>query len=242
MTEHPHSGGRLLARSLLAEFLGTAFLLAAVVGSGIMATRMSPDDGVRLLANSVATGAMLVALVLTFGSVSGAHLNPAVSVADAFFGGIGWAVAAAYCVVQVVGGMTGVVLANLMFELDAVSVSGTDRLGAGTFLAEIVATAGLLLAIFGTVRSGRTGLVPFVVGGYITAAYWFTSSTSFANPAVTISRTLSDTFAGIAPWSVPGFLAAQVLGALLAISAIAFLFPDAREVAPEVTQPHRRVD
>ncbi|MGI9579296.1 MAG: aquaporin [Microthrixaceae bacterium] len=231
-----------LTRSLVAEFVGTASLLLVVVGSGIMAQNLSDDIGLQLLENALATGAALAALILAFGSVSGAHFNPVVSITDAVFGGISAKVAALYCTVQVVGAVGGVVLANLFFELDAVSISGKDRIGTGTGLAEVVATIGLLLVIFGTVRSGKEALVPFAVGAYITSAYWFAASTSFANPAVTVGRMFSDTFAGIAPASVPGFLVAQFVGMALAIGLIALLFPDAARIAGDVTQRHEELD
>ena len=230
-----------LQRALAAEFVGTASLLLVVVGSGIMAENLGGDPGLQLLENAIATGAALAALILAFGSVSGAHFNPAVSITDAFFGGITVRVAALYCAVQVVGAVAGVVLANLMFELEAISVSGKDRIGTGTGLAEVVATVGLLVVIFGTVRSGKESLVPFAVGAYITSAYWFAASTSFANPAVTIARMFSDTFAGIAPASVPGFLAAQAGGTAIAIGLIALVYPDASRIAGEVTQRHDEV-
>ncbi|MCP4437265.1 MAG: aquaporin family protein [Actinomycetia bacterium] len=232
---------RSLGRPLLAEFVGTASLLIAVVGSGIMAGQLSSDVGLQLLENAIATGAALAALILAFGSVSGAHFNPVVSIADAWFGGITLKVAALYIVVQVVGAIAGVVVANLMFELDAVSWSTNDRIGSGTFLAEVVATVGLVVVIFGTVRSGRVALVPFAVAAYITGAYWFTASTSFANPAVTLGRMFSDTFAGIAPASVPGFLVAQLVGLGIAILFVGYLYPDAADVAADVIQPHDEV-
>lgn len=231
-----------LTRALVAEFVGTASLLLVVVGSGIMAQNLSDDVGLQLLANALATGAALAALILAFGSVSGAHFNPVVSITDAVFGGISARVAALYCTVQVLGAICGVVVANLMFELSAISMSTKDRIGTGTGLAEVVATVGLLVVIFGTVRSDKESLVPFAVGAYITSAYWFASSTSFANPAVAVGRMFTDTFSGIAPASVPGFLVAQLAGVVLAVVLIALVFPDATRIAGDVTQSHEELD
>ena len=201
-----------LARRVAAETVGTGFLVAAVVGSGIAAQRLSPGDvGLQLLANSIATGTVLVALILALQPVSAAF-NPVVTVVERAFGRIGSRAAAALIGGQLVGGLLGVVVANLMFGLPPVSAATTIRGGPGQWLAEVVATAGLVLIIFGAGRSGRADRVAVAVGGYITAAYWFTSSTSFANPAVTIARMFSDTFTGIDPASVPAFLAAQVVG------------------------------
>ena len=214
-----------LARRASAELLGTAFLVAAVVGSGIAASRLSPDDvGLQLLENSLVTGAALVALILALQPVSAAF-NPVVTLVEAGFGLVGLKDATVLIVAQVAGGSLGAVVANLMFDLDAVSISGHDRTGGHLLLAELVATFGLVVIIFGSVRSGRTETIAFAVGGYITAAYWFTSSTSFANPAVTFARMFSDTFAGISPGSVLGFVAAQALGGLLAYGAVRFLYP-----------------
>lgn len=202
----------VLVRRATAELLGTGFLVTAVVGSGIAAQRLSPDDvGLQLLQNSVATGAALVALILALQPVS-ASFNPVVTLVERALGRLDTPTAAVLVVAQVLGGLAGVVVANLMFDLDAVSVSGHDRGGAGQLLGEVVATAGLVLVVFGALRSPRIETVAFAVGGYITAAYWFTSSTSFANPAVTVARMLSDTFAGIAPSSVPPFVLMQVVG------------------------------
>ena len=226
-----------MARRAVAEGVGTALLVAIVVGSGIFASRLSPDDpGLQLLENSVATALGLVALILAFGSVSGAHFNPVVSLADRVLGGMTMRALVAYVGAQVAGGCVGAVVANLMFELDAVTLSTHARTGGGMWLGEVVATFGLLLVILGVVRSGRTSAAPFAVAGYIGAAYWFTSSTSFANPAVTIGRTLSDTFAGIAPSSAPAFIAAQLVGGGLAVALARFLFPDVP--AEEVVIPH----
>lgn len=214
-----------LGRRAAAEGVGTAFLVMAVVGSGIAAQRLSPDDvGLQLLQNSLVTGAALVALILALQPVS-ASFNPVVTVLERALGLLGTCEAAACVVSQVAGGVVGCVLANLMFDLDAVSVAGRDRVSSGTLLAEVVATAGLVVVVFASLRSGRTSTVAFAVGGYITAAYWFTSSTSFANPAVTLARTLSDTFAGIAPASVPAYVAAQVLGGAVGLALVAVLHP-----------------
>ena len=215
-----------LARATLAEFLGTAFLVAVVVGSGIMAVRLSPGDvGLQLLENSFATAGGLVALILAFGSVSGAHFNPVVSLVDWKLGGLSVRALAAYVPAQIAGACFGCVIANLMFDLDAIDISTNVRSGAGIGLAEGVATVGLLLVIFGSTRGGNARATPFAVGAYIGGAYFFTSSTSFANPAVTIGRTLSNTFAGIDPASVPVFVLAQVTGAIVAYVLIRALFP-----------------
>ncbi len=228
---------RELARKATAEGVGTALLVAVVVGSGIFAQRLSPgDDGLQLLENSVATGAGLIALILAFGAVSGAHFNPVVSLADRILGGLTTRELAAYVPAQVVGGCAGTVIANLMFELPAVTLSTHARSAGGLWLGEVVATFGLLTVILGVVRSGRTSAAPFAVGGYIAAAYWFTSSTSFANPAVTLARTLTDTFAGIEPSSAPAFVVAQAAGAAVAIALARFLHPDLP--AEEVVMPH----
>jgi glycerol uptake facilitator-like aquaporin len=215
-----------MLRRAFAEFVGTALLLIAVIGSGIAAQRLSPGDtGLELLESALATGVGLAATILCLGSVSGAHLNPAVSLADAVFGGMRWRDAGAYAAAQVSGAVTGAILANLMFSLPAVNISHHARSSSNLWLGEAIATFGLLLVIFGTVRSGRTAAVPFAVGAYITGAYFFTSSTSFANPAVTIARVLSDSFAGIDPGSIVAFIAAQLVGTALAIGAIRFLWP-----------------
>lgn len=190
----------------------------------------------QLLENSVATGAGLVALILAFGSVSGAHLNPVVSLADWFMGGLDRATAVAYVAVQIVGACAGCVLANLMFDLDPVAVSATTRSSSGIWLAEAVATFGLLAVIVGLARTGRAGVAPFAVAAYITSAYWFTSSTSFANPAVTIGRTLTDTFAGIAPSSVPPFIAFQLIGGAAALAVSLYLHPNPDD--PVVVHDH----
>lgn len=217
---------RELARRVTAEAIGTGLLAAAVVGSGIAAQRLSPADvGLQLLENSAATGAALGALILAFGPVSGAHFNPVVTLADRAFGGVPTGDALAYMAAQVAGGCAGAVVANLMFDLDAVAVSTTERSSGGLWLGEVVATFGLLVVILGVTRSGRARATPYAVGAYIAAAYWFTSSTGFANPAVTVARTLSNTFAGISPGSVPMFVIAQLAGGSGAIALARFLHP-----------------
>jgi len=206
-----------LAQRAFCEALGTAFLLAAVVGSGIMAQRLAGgNDALALLCNTLATGSILAVLILLFGPLSDAHLNPAVSLGFALRGKLAWPIAAVYIAAQVLGGVAGVWIAHLMFELPVWQFSITARTGPGQWLAEAVATFGLLLTIFGCV-SRRPDAVAYAVGIYITAAYWFTASTSFANPAVTIARSLSDTFAGIAPAGVAAFIAAQMAGMLAAV-------------------------
>ena len=223
-----------LARKALAEGLGTMLLVATVVGSGIAAQRLSPDDvGLQLLENALITGAVLAALILALGPVSAAF-NPLVTLAERIFGAISTRDAGVFIAAQFVGGAAGAVLANLMFDLPAVELSTRDRSGGGLWLGEVVATFALLLVIFGVVRSGRGPHVAYAVAGVITAMYWATSSTSFANPAVTAARTLSDTFAGIAPSSVPGFLLAQVVGAALAVGTVRLLYPDAAAIAGEL--------
>jgi arsenate reductase len=221
-----------------AEFIGTAFLLAGIVGSGIMASRLTSDSGLQLLQNALATGALLTALILAFGPLSGGHFNPVVTGADWWFGGLPRSEALAYVGAQLSGGILGVMIANLMFDLDAIAWSTTDRSGANLWFAEVVATFGLLMVIFGVVRSGRPGVAPFAVGAYIVGAFYFTSSTSFANPAVTVGRMFSDTFAGIAPASAPGFVVAEIVGMVLAVVAVPFLYPDVDEHAVEVVVPH----
>ena len=226
------------ARRVLAEFCGTAFLVNVVVGSGIAAERLSPDDvGLQLLENAAATAAGLVALILAFGPVSGAHFNPVVSLVDAVFGGLERRVLPAYVGAQIVGGITGAVAANLMFELDAVAWSTKVRSSGGLWLGETIATIGLLVVIFGVVRSGRTSAAPFAVGAYIGGAYFFTSSTSFANPAVTIGRAFTDTFAGIDPSSVSAFIGFQLLGGVIAAVLIRALYPNVADVADDVVVP-----
>jgi glycerol uptake facilitator-like aquaporin len=214
-----------LVRKVAAELLGTAFLVAAVVGSGIAATRLSPDDvGLQLLENSLVTGAALVALILALQPVSAAF-NPVVTLVERALGLISTRDALALVAAQLVGGSLGAVAANLMFGLEAVSIAGQERTGGGVWLGEAIATFGLVLVIFGSLRSGRVDTIAYAVGGYITAAYWFTSSTSFANPAVTTARMLSDTFAGIAPGSAPLFVVMQLVGGVVALGAVRLLYP-----------------
>ncbi|WP_446211998.1 aquaporin [Micromonospora sp. IBSANI012] len=232
-----------LSRRAAAEFAGTALLVAAVVGSGIAAARLSPDDvGLQLLENAIATALALGALILTFGPVSGAHFNPVVSAVDWWLGrragtGLTAQDLAAYTGAQVTGAIAGAILADLMFGLPAVTWSGTARTGGNLWLAEVVATAGLVVLVFALARSGRSAAAPAAVGAYIGAAYWFTSSTSFANPAVTIGRAFTDTFAGIMPTSVPGFVVAQVAGGLVAVAALALWYPDSGDAADAVVVP-----
>jgi glycerol uptake facilitator-like aquaporin len=214
-----------ISRRLTAEFLGTAFLVAAVVGSGIMGERLAEGNlALALLANTISTGAALVALILAFGPISGAHLNPAVTLSVAFENGISWLEFLQYVAVQMLGGITGAVAAHLMFGLAAVSLSHHARSGPAQFLSEFIATFGLVCVVSGCSRS-RPGAVPYAVGAYITAAYWFTSSTSFANPAVTVARSISDTFAGIRPSDAPMFVVAQLLGAISATLLFRWLVP-----------------
>ena len=227
-----------LARRATAEAVGTAMLLAAVVGSGIMGERLAGGNvAIALLANTVATGAALVALILTFGPVSGAHFNPAVTIADASLGGIAWREVPVYIAAQIVGAFAGVGAADLMFGLPIFFASRHQRSGPAQLFSEFIATFGLLAVIWGCSRR-RSAAVPFAVGAYITAAYWFTSSTSFANPAVTIARAASDTFAGIRPTDVPGFIVVQMLGAMTATWLFHWLVPAISEVAPEVLMQH----
>jgi glycerol uptake facilitator-like aquaporin len=234
LARQPETGtgtsGADLPRRLVAEALGTAILIVAVIGSGIAASRLSPDDtGLQLLENAAATAGALIALILIFGTVSGAHFNPVVTLIDRAHHDISARDTAAYIAAQIAGGCLGAMLANLMFELPAVNISQTDRSSAALWLSEVVATAGLLLVIHGCVRGGRSDVVAFAVGLWIAGAYWFTSSTSFANPAVTIARTLSDTFAGIAPASAPMFIAMQLIGAAFAYALIRYLYPSDRQ-------------
>lgn len=225
-------------RRVTGEFIGTTFLLAAIVGSGIMAESLTDDVGLQLLQNAFATAGVLIALILAFGAVSGAHFNPAVTITDRAFGGIDTPSAVWYIGAQFAGAIVGVMVANLMFDLDAVNWSTKDRSSINLVFAEGVATLGLLLVIFGVVRSGRTSVVAFAVGGYIAGAYYFTSSTSFANPAVTVARMFSDTFAGIEPASAPMFIVGQLVAVGVAIGLIRLLHPDIEEVADEVLAPH----
>jgi glycerol uptake facilitator-like aquaporin len=227
-----------LGARLAAEFLGTAFLVAAVVGSGIMAERLAGGNvALTLLANTIATGAALVALILAFGPVSGAHLNPVVSVADALEGGLAWAEVLPYVAAQVFGGITGAIAAHGMFGLPLVTLSLHSRSGPAQFLSEFIATFGLLCVIWGCSRT-QSKAVAFAVGSYITAAYWFTASTSFANPAVTIARCLSNTFAGIRPVDVPLFVVAQFAGGIAATFLFRWLIPGLPSSARDVVVPH----
>jgi len=221
-------------RRLVAEAIGTMLLLAAVVGSGIMADRLSGgNQAIALLANTIATGAALIALILTFGWVSGAHFNPAVSIADASQGGLSWADAGAYIVAQLLGAFLGVGLAHVMFGAPLYSWSTHARAGSAQIVSEGVATFGLLSVIWGCART-RPNAVAFAVGAYITAAYWFTSSTSFANPAVTLARALTDTFAGIRPLDVPGFITAQLAGGMAATLLFRWMIPGSSETRDRV--------
>jgi arsenate reductase len=215
-----------LARRVTAEAVGSAFLAAIIVGSGIFAQRLSPGDaGLQLLASSTATGAGLMALIVAFGPVSGAHFNPVVTLADRVYGGVTTGEAVVYVGAQLAGACVGAVVANTMFDLAPITLSTHERASAGLWLGEVVATFGLVTVVVGVVRSGRAATAPYAVAGYIAAAYWFTSSTSFANPAVTAGRMLTDTYAGIAPGSAPAFVVAQVAGAVAAITLARYLFP-----------------
>jgi glycerol uptake facilitator-like aquaporin len=229
-----------LWRRLLAEYLGSGMLAAAVVGSGIAAQTLSPGAiGLELLENAAATAAGLFVIILMFGAVSGAHFNPVISFVDASFGGISWRAAALYLPAQVAGCISGAILANLMYAKPAVYLSLHDRATPGHFLSEVVATAGLVLLIFALVRTRRAPLAAAAVGAYIGAAYFFTSSTSFANPAIAIGRMLSNSFAGIAPSSVPSFIAAEILGGLVAVVVIRLLYPGlSHEDAAIAVTPH----
>jgi glycerol uptake facilitator-like aquaporin len=224
------------ARAIVAEFIGTATLLLAVVGSGIMAERLCGGNvGLALLANALATGTALVALILTFGPLSGAHFNPVVSLAVAASGGLAWERVPAYLLAQVAGALVGVAIANLTFALPVFSASTHVRSGTGLFASEIVATFGLLAVIFG-VAASRPGAVAYAVAAYITGAYWFTPSTSFANPAVTIARAFTDTFAGIAPVDVPAFVVAQAVGAAIATVLFGWLLPKSGSAVRRIAQ------
>jgi glycerol uptake facilitator-like aquaporin len=233
-----------LPRRLLAEFVGTALLVTVVVGSGIAAAQLSADDvGLQLLENSTATVFGLAVLILMFGPISGAHFNPVVTAADWLLGrrkgtGIDGRDATAYAIVQTIGAVMGAWLANLMFDRQVFELSAKGRVTVGHLVGEIVATGGLIALIFTLARTGRAALSAAAVGAYIGAAYWFTSSTSFANPAVTVGRMFSDTFAGINPASVPGFIAAQIVGALIGLALISALYPDAAAIADDVVVPH----
>jgi len=227
-----------LSRRVIAEFVGTLFLLAAVVGSGIMGERLAAGNvAIALLANTLATGAALIAIILALGPVSGAHLNPVVTLADAWMGGIAWRETPLYILAQLTGAVAGVVSAHLMFGLSLLSVSTHVRSGSAQFFSEFVATFGLLAVIWGCVRS-RPATVPFAVGAYITAAYWFTASTSFANPAVTLARCLTNTFAGIRPQDVAPFIAAQLAGAFAATLLFKWFVPSLETAAREILVKH----
>jgi glycerol uptake facilitator-like aquaporin len=231
--------GAALWRRLLAEYLGTLFLALVVVGSGIAAQTLSPHAlGLELLENGLATAGGLFVIILMFGAVSGAHLNPVVSLVDAAFGGMRWRDAAAYVVVQIVGCMSGAIVANVMFSRAAVSISTHNRASGGHFLAEVIATSGLLILIFALAYTGRSALAPSAVGSYIGAAYFFTSSTSFANPAIDVGRMLTNSFAGIAPASVPSFVLAELVGALVGYVVIRALYPGGAGDAARVVVPH----
>ncbi len=217
-----------MLQKLTAEFVGTAFLLAGVVGSGIMAENLTDDVGLQLLQNALATAGVLLALILALGPASGAHFNPAVTLADRLLGGIGTPAAIGYVIAQVTGGIVGVMAANVMFDLSVVNWSTKDRSSGNLVFAEGVATVGLLLVIYGVVRAGKSDMAAFSVAGYIAGAYYFTSSTSFANPAVTIARTFSDTFAGIEPASAPMFILAQFVAVAVGVALIRVIYPAAR--------------
>jgi len=228
-------------RAVVAEFVGSALLVLAVVGSGIMAQRLCGGNvGLALLANTIATGGALIALLLALGPISGAHLNPAVTIVDAWRHGISWRLVAPYIAAQIAGALVGTALANGMFGLPVFSASHHDRSGGALVVSEFVATFGLLVTIWGCARS-RPGITPFAVAAYIVGAYWFTPPTSFANPAVTIARTLSDTFAGIRPIDAPLFIIAQLLGALAATALFAFLLPISKSTATAVVLTHPEV-
>lgn len=230
-----------MTRRMFAEFLGTAGLLLAVVGSGIT-TSTDGAASAQLFQHAAVVGVTLAALIVTLGPVSGAHFNPVVTVADTVFGGMAWRIAGAYITAQIAGAVAGVVGANLLFALPAVEIATTERAGAAPAASEVVATFGLLIVIFGVVRSGQTAAVPAAVGAWIAGAIYFTPSAAFANPAVTIARALTDTYTGIAPSSVPLFLAAQLVGAALAAGAVAALFRPDPATASDVVVPHPLTD
>ena len=217
-----------MSRKVLAEAIGTGLLIVAVIGSGIMAERLTDIVALQLLCNAIATGGALVALILIFAPVSGASFNPVVGIVGIFTGEATIRDTAFYAIAQTVGGCVGAVVANLMFDLDAINISEKVRSGSGVLFSEVVATVGLLVVIYGTIRAQRANLVPFTVAAWITGAYFFTSSTSLANPAVTVARSLSNTFAGIAPESVPMFVLMQLTGAVLAVATIKFVFGEPR--------------
>jgi glycerol uptake facilitator-like aquaporin len=237
-----------LVKRLAAEAIGTALLVTVVVGSGVAAAALSPNDaGLQLLENSTATVLGLAVLILIFGPLSGAHFNPVVSAVDWLLTrgsgrGLPGREVLAYAAAQVIGGIVGALLANVMFDLPALQISAKDRFSIGHTVGEVLATAGLVLLIFALARTGRAALSAAAVGAYIGAAYWFTSSTSFANPAVTIGRMFSDTFAGIAPASVPVFIGAQIVGAIVGLALVRYLFPDAAATAAQAVVPHTVTD
>jgi glycerol uptake facilitator-like aquaporin len=234
----------VLWRRLLAEFLGSAFLAALVIGSGIAAQTLSPGVlGLQLFENAAATAAGLFAIILMFGPISGGHFNPVVSFVDAAFGGLKWRDAASYAPFQTVGCICGAILANVMFSRAAISISTKHRASGPHWVSEIVATIGLVLVIFALARSGRSHLAPAAVGAYIGAAYFFTSSTSFANPAITVGRMFSNSFAGIAPSSAPTFISAQIVGGVLAFGLVKTLYPGLTKAeAADVIEPHLRAE
>jgi glycerol uptake facilitator-like aquaporin len=227
-----------LARKVAAELVGTAFLVCSVDGSGVMATRLTDDVGLQLLCNSLATGGALVALILTLQPVSAAF-NPVVTAVEAALGGVSWRDAGIFSAAQVAGGIVGAIVANLMFDLDAVTWSTHDRTGTGQWIGEVVATLGLVLVVFGGIRSSRTETIAFAVAGYIVAGYWFTSSTSVANPAVALARMFTDTFSGVAPSSAPMFILMQVVGGVLGLLLVRFLWPHTAAVP---SRAHEQVD
>ncbi len=231
-----------LWRRLVAEYLGSGLLAAVVLGSGIAAQTLSPHAlGLELLENAIATGAGLYVLIVAFGPLSGAHFNPVVSLVDAAFRGLSWRDASLYCGAQIAGCTSGAVLANLMFSRAAISISTHTRATAGHDLSEVVATAGLIFLIFALARSARSSVTPAAVGAYIASAYFFTSSTSFANPAIVIGRMFSNTFAGIAPSSSPAFIAAELVGGCVAFALIRALYPGVTsDVASRVLTPHHQ--
>jgi glycerol uptake facilitator-like aquaporin len=235
-------------RQLLAEFVGTGLLVTVVVGSGIAAAQLSPSDvGLQLLENAIATAFGLAVLIMLLGPVSGAHFNPVISAADWLLGrrensGISGALVAAFAAAQIGGGIVGALLANVMFDRGALEISTKDRFSTGHLVGEVVATAGLIALIFALSRTDRAASAAAAVGAYIGAAYWFTSSTSFANPAITIGRMFSDTFAGIAPSSAPGFIAAQIVGGLIGLALVVVLYPGVARNADDVVVAHPRQD
>ena len=234
LTESP---GLDRVRRLTAEAIGTAFLLIAVVGSGIMASRLTADTAIQLLANAAATAGALVGIITIFAAISGAHINPAVTLASRALGTISRRDSALYIAAQVVGACVGTILANAMFDLPAVELSTQARTSGPLWLSEVIATIGLLLVIHGCVRTGRSAAVPYVVAAWIAGAYWFTSSTSFANPAVNVGRTLTDTFTGIAPSSAPMFITMQLVGTAIAIGLIRLLYPQPTPAAQILQEP-----